>query len=63
MYAIQKSDMDLRRSLWANIVLSGGSTLYKGMMSWIGGLEDLTPPRLTLPPVPQQALASACSAR
>ncbi|XP_077868772.1 beta-centractin [Saccoglossus kowalevskii] len=29
-YAIQKSDMDLRRTLFANIVLSGGSTLFKG---------------------------------
>jgi centractin len=28
--AIQKSDMDLRRTLYSNIVLSGGSTLYKG---------------------------------
>lgn len=29
-YAIQKSDMDLRRMLYENIVLSGGSTLFKG---------------------------------
>jgi len=29
-FAIQKSDMDLRRTLYSNIVLSGGSTLYKG---------------------------------
>ncbi|CAH8845449.1 unnamed protein product [Trichobilharzia szidati] len=29
-YAIQKSDMDLRRLLYENIVLSGGSTLFKG---------------------------------
>ncbi|CAH1784012.1 unnamed protein product [Owenia fusiformis] len=29
-YAIQKSDMDLRRVLYQNIVLSGGSTLFKG---------------------------------
>jgi len=29
-YAIQKSDMDLRRVLFSNIVLSGGSTLFKG---------------------------------
>lgn len=29
-YAIQKSDMDLRRTLFSNIVLSGGSTLFKG---------------------------------
>ena len=30
-YAIQKSDMDLRRVLFSNIVLSGGSTLFKGI--------------------------------
>ncbi|XP_045562809.1 beta-centractin isoform X1 [Salmo salar] len=29
-FAIQKSDMDLRRTLFSNIVLSGGSTLLKG---------------------------------
>lgn len=29
-FAIQKSDMDLRRILYSNIVLSGGSTLFKG---------------------------------
>lgn len=29
-YAIQRSDMDLRRVLYSNIVLSGGSTLFKG---------------------------------
>ncbi|MBN3292142.1 ACTY protein, partial [Polypterus senegalus] len=29
-FAIQKSDMDLRRTLFSNIVLSGGSTLFKG---------------------------------
>lgn len=28
--AINKTDMDLRKSLFANIVLSGGSTLTKG---------------------------------
>ena len=28
-YAIQKSDMDLRRTLYSNIVLSGGTTLIK----------------------------------
>lgn len=30
MYSIQKSDMDLRKILYQNIVLSGGSTLLKG---------------------------------
>ena len=29
MYSIQKSDMDLRKMLYQNIVLSGGSTLFK----------------------------------
>eukprot|EP00040_Diaphanoeca_grandis_P001360 m.18283 g.18283 ORF g.18283 m.18283 type:complete len:380 (+) comp11935_c0_seq1:26-1165(+) len=28
--SIQKSDMDLRRTLWSNIVLSGGSTMFAG---------------------------------
>ena len=28
--SVQKSDMDLRRTLWSNIVLSGGSTLFEG---------------------------------
>ena len=31
-FAIQKSDMDLRRTLFSNIVLSGGSTLFKGSL-------------------------------
>lgn len=30
MYAIEKSDMDLRKILYQNIVLSGGSTLLRG---------------------------------
>lgn len=30
MYSIQKSDLDLRKVLFKNIVLSGGSTLFKG---------------------------------
>lgn len=30
MYSIQKSDMDLRKILHQNIVLSGGSTLFRG---------------------------------
>ena len=32
-FSIQKSDMDLRRTLFSNIVLSGGSTLFKGKIS------------------------------
>lgn len=30
LYSIQKSDLDLRKVLFKNIVLSGGSTLFKG---------------------------------
>ncbi|CAH1379766.1 unnamed protein product [Tenebrio molitor] len=30
VYSIQKSDLDLRKVLFKNIVLSGGSTLFKG---------------------------------
>ncbi|CAK9299403.1 unnamed protein product [Gordionus sp. m RMFG-2023] len=30
IYSIQKSDLDLRKLLYQNIVLSGGSTLFKG---------------------------------
>lgn len=30
VFATQKSDMDLRRTLFSNIILSGGSTLFKG---------------------------------
>lgn len=29
-YSIQKSDLDLRKIFYSNIVLSGGSTLFKG---------------------------------
>lgn len=29
--SIQKSDLDLRKVFYQNIVLSGGSTLFKGM--------------------------------
>ena len=31
-FTIQKSDMDLRKTLYGNIVLSGGSTLFKGTL-------------------------------
>lgn len=36
VFAIQKSDMDLRRTLFSNIVLSGGSTLFKGWSLFSG---------------------------
>lgn len=45
-FAIHKSDLDLRRTLFANIVLSGGSTLFKGALVWgggSGGQEQLAP--------------------
>ena len=33
LYAsIRKSDLDLRKTLYQNIVLSGGSTLFKGQL-------------------------------
>lgn len=38
VFAIQKSDMDLRRTLFSNIVLSGGSTLFKGSCFSFSGL-------------------------
>ena len=28
--SINRADLDLRKALYANVVLSGGSTLYKG---------------------------------
>ncbi len=31
--SIQRSDMDLRRTLYQNIVLSGGSSLFRGMFN------------------------------
>lgn len=34
LYSIQKSDLDLRQVLYQNIVLSGGSTLFK-VFVWI----------------------------
>lgn len=41
MFAIQKSDMDLRRTLFSNIVLSGGSTLFKGWSGLMGPLVKI----------------------
>ena len=32
-FAIRKSDMDLRKIFYSNIVLSGGSTLFRGQRS------------------------------
>jgi centractin len=39
--SIQRSDMDLRRTLYQNIVLSGGSTLFRGKEnSTSGGVKS-----------------------
>ena len=35
LYSIQKSDLDLRKVLFQNIVLSGGSTLFKVNISHV----------------------------
>ncbi|GBP63675.1 Alpha-centractin [Eumeta japonica] len=44
MYAIQKSDMDLRKVLYQNIVLSGGSTLFRGFGDrLLGEIRRLAP--------------------
>lgn len=40
-FAIHKSDLDLRRTLFSNIVLSGGSTLFKGTVGgWRQGMLE-----------------------
>ena len=33
-FSIQKSDLDLRKLLYSNIVLSGGSTLFRGVYQY-----------------------------
>lgn len=44
MFAIQKSDMDLRKMLYQNIVLSGGSTLFRGFGDrLLGEIRRLAP--------------------
>lgn len=30
--SISKSDIDIRRDLFANVILAGGNTLYKGFL-------------------------------
>ncbi|XP_020619181.1 beta-centractin [Orbicella faveolata] len=54
-FAIQKSDMDLRRILYSNIVLSGGSTLFKGFGDrLLGEVKKIAPKdikiRISAPP-------------
>ena len=34
-YSIRRSDLDLRKTFYSNIVLSGGSTLFKGVYIYI----------------------------
>lgn len=54
-FAIHKSDMDLRRTLFANIVLSGGSTLFKGTVAGelvVVRRGQLDPQRVNLRPAP-----------
>jgi len=44
LFSIQKSDMDLRKILFQNIVLSGGTTLFKGFGDrLLGGVRKLAP--------------------
>ncbi|ODN06594.1 Beta-centractin [Orchesella cincta] len=44
LFSIQKSDLDLRKILFQNIVLSGGSTLFKGFGDrLLGELRKLAP--------------------
>ena len=51
-FAIHKSDMDLRRTLFANIVLSGGSTLFKGNTIWEVVIKTKVPSRFRPHPTP-----------
>lgn len=37
--SINKADLDLRKSLFSNIILSGGTTLTKGMCSVLAKLD------------------------
>ncbi|XP_014323613.1 beta-centractin isoform X2 [Myotis lucifugus] len=61
-FAIHKSDLDLRRTLFANIVLSGGSTLFKGLAGFSGNcrLPSCTYKQMCINPTYTQ---TACSAR
>lgn len=59
-YSIQKSDMDLRRTFYSNIILSGGSTLFNGFGDrLLGELRKLCPKDMKLKIVaPQERLFS-----
>jgi len=59
-HSIQRSDMDLRRTFYSNIVLSGGSTLFKGFGDrLLGELKKLCPKDMKLKILaPQERLYS-----
>ena len=38
--AVRKTDIDLRRTLYSNIVLSGGSTLFEGAQQHVNARAD-----------------------
>jgi len=60
LFSIQKSDLDLRKILYQNIVLSGGSTLFKGFGDrLLGELRKLAPKDVKLKiSAPQERLYS-----
>ncbi|XP_074597060.1 actin-related protein 1 [Brevipalpus obovatus] len=59
-YSIQKSDMDLRKVFYQNIVLSGGSTLFKGFGDrLVNEMRKITPKELKIRiSAPQERLYS-----
>lgn len=59
-YAVMKSDMDLRKILYGNIVLSGGSTLFKGFGDrFLGEIKKLAPKEIKIKiSAPQERLYS-----
>lgn len=40
-YSIRKSDLDLRKTFYSNIVLSGGSTLFKGLVQIAWSISEI----------------------
>jgi centractin len=43
-YSIRRSDLDLRKTFYSNVVLSGGSTLFKGFGDrLLSEIKKLTP--------------------
>jgi centractin len=48
-YSIQKSDVDLRKDFYSSIVLSGGSTLFKGFGDrLLAEMKKITPPAVKI---------------